>query len=148
MPLATSGGQGNVTSGQIVDGTITNDDINASAAIALSKLDGIVGDPADLLSIEHSSGTTHSLTTDGNQRVFVVAIGNWGSSSTDTPILLNYDGTEKNRVNVRHGDFLDEDPFCVIYTEKPASATKNVTVTASSGTLANVDIFVLKLKVA
>jgi hypothetical protein len=59
MPLASSGGN-LVTSSSIVDGSIVNDDINAAAAIAISKLTGVAakGANSDITSL---SGLTTPL---------------------------------------------------------------------------------------
>lgn len=65
MPLATSGSF-NITSAQINDGTITNDDINASAGIVTTKLNlaqgtGIRGLAEDLLYVKTVTITSAQL---------------------------------------------------------------------------------------
>ena len=51
----------NVTSTDITDGTITNADINASAAIAISKLDGVTSTNTELNLLDGVTATTAEL---------------------------------------------------------------------------------------
>ena len=51
----------NVTSTNITDGTITNADINASAAIAISKLDGVTSTNTELNLLDGVTATTAEL---------------------------------------------------------------------------------------
>ena len=64
MPLAFGGG-GNVGSAQITDGAITNADINAAAAIDISKLSGVAASGAntDITSLSFSNNAIVSLSS-------------------------------------------------------------------------------------
>ena len=53
----------NVTSTEITDGTITNADINASAAIAISKLDGVTATNTELNKLDGYTGDVNDLNT-------------------------------------------------------------------------------------
>ena len=53
----------NVTSDGITDGTITNADINASAAIAISKLDGVTATNTELNKLDGFTGDVNDLNT-------------------------------------------------------------------------------------
>lgn len=149
MPVLQSGGS-LVTTGSIVDGTILNDDISAAAAIEQAKIAGIIGAATDIVSVEITAGTTHSLTTLAGQRVIVIAKGhvllNGGPGSTVT--TLAYNGVSKDTVTAGENSTSSTSyhPFCLLYTEIPGAATQNVTVTGSSYSPSNVKILVIKLK--
>lgn len=100
---------------------------------------------SSLLEVETTAGATHSLTTNGTQKVIVWATGNTNGSSADKVVLLNYNSVEKCRV-ISDGN--GQYPFSLIYTETPGSATQDITVTTSSGSLENVKIVVLKIETA
>ena len=53
----------NVTSTEITDGTITNADINASAAIEISKLDGVTATNTELNKLDGYTGDVNDLNT-------------------------------------------------------------------------------------
>ncbi len=145
MPIFNSGG-GQVGSSQITDGAIVNADVNAAAAIALSKLEGMIGNPGDFLSIETSVGTTHSLTTVAGQKVLVFAKGNVATGGgSNRAVTLAYNGVTKDTVNVLANSSAKES-FCLMYTEIPGAGTQNVTVSIVTDTVENVVIFVVKLK--
>lgn len=145
MKLGSGGGV--VGSAQITDGAIVNADINAAAAIALTKLSGLVGNPGSFISIETTTGTTHSLTTVANQRVFVFAKGNvaTGGGSNRT-VTLAYNSVSKDIAAVLANTSAKES-FALGYSEIPGAGTQNITVTIDADTIENVKIFVVKLMV-
>lgn len=146
MPVLQSGGS-LVTTGSIVDGTILNDDIAAAAAIAQSKIAGMLGNSNDIVSIEVTVGTTHSLTTVAGQKVLVFAKGDiTDGTGTGRTIALQYNAVTKDSVGSNTGGSATRSPFALMYTETPGAATQNVTVSTSGGSLANVVIVVVKLK--
>jgi len=99
----------------IVDGTITNADINASAAIAGSKVDGSFGKVLQVVSREESTWTSSSGTTPvslnlgatitptslNNKLLFLVNINGVYSPSTSMSIKLEIhkDGTLKKFID-------------------------------------------------
>lgn len=108
-----------------------------------------IGNPAPFLSIESTSGSTHSLTTVANQKVLVIAKGNLQGTGDAVAINLKYNGVTKDTVTVRPSSSSHRDAFCLMYTEVPGAATQNITVEEDSvsGTLENVVIIVIKLLV-
>lgn len=106
-----------------------------------------VGNPAPFLSIESTSGATHSLTTVANQKVLVFAKGDYTGSSSDINVVLAYNGVNKDVVTIDPDVSGANTPFCLMYQEIPGAGTQNVTVSVSSGSLNNVVIMVIKLLV-
>lgn len=99
------------------------------------------------ISTETTTGTTHSLSTNGTQRVLVTVKGNTTDDGTGGTVLLNYNAIQKDVVSSKVSN-TQQTPFCLQYTETPASATQNITVTKTGGlTLTNVVITVLKFNV-
>lgn len=149
MAFLTSGGS-LVTSSNIVDGEIINDDIAAAAAIAQAKIAGILDDGNDIVDVEVTVGSTHSLTTVAGQRVVVFAKGsvNINGGPSSTTINLNYNSVLKDTVSAGENSTssTSHHPFSLMYTEIPGAATQNITVTGSSYTPSNVVILVLKLR--
>lgn len=143
------GGAANVGSAEIVDGAIVNADINAAAAIALTKIASLIGNPGGLISIETTTGVTHSLTTVAGQKVLVFVKGDItdGTGLTRT-LTTQYNAVTKDTVLSMGGGGATVNPFAMHYTEIPGAATQNITVAASAGTLSNVVIMVIKLQVA
>ena len=150
MPLYTGGGS-TVTSANIVDGEIINADISAAAAIALSKIATLIGNPGGLISFESTAAVTHSLTTIANQKVIV-----WATASVFQPgaatatMQLQYNSVSKNQITLDPSSNVTNDtwPFALMYTEIPGAGTQNVTIVASAGTLQDANIIVCKLQVA
>jgi hypothetical protein len=147
MAFITSGGA-SVTTSEIVDGTIVNADINAAAAIALTKLSGLIGNPGTFLSVEQTTGATHSLTTVANQRVIVIgkcdgaALGGGVAGMT-----LSYNGVEKDRAGFQADSDNGPDALIAFYSEVPGAGTQNITIgTFGSVTLSNQKILVIKLQ--
>jgi len=96
------------------------------------------------LAVETTTGTTHSLTTDGTQKVIVWVKGEVVGSSTDMTVLLNYDGAQRDTITLRTGTSTWKGAFSLMYTATHSATTKNITVT-SANTLSNVVIIVLKI---
>lgn len=144
MAFLTTGGS-QVNSANIVDDAILNADINASAAIALSKLSGLIGNPGSFISIESTIGTTHSLTTVANQKVFVIAITNTNFGSVQQTVTLAYNGVTKHD-HIDQGASGADHTVVLAYEEIPGAATADITLTAS-GALHETRIFVVKLMV-
>lgn len=147
MAFLTSGGS-QVTSGNIVDGSILDADVNAAAAIALTKLSGLIGNPGTFLSIEYTSGATHSLTTVANQRVLVIGKCDGAALSGGVAgMTLLYNGVEKDRAGFQADSDNGPDALIALYTEVPGAGTQNITIsTFGSVTLSNQKIFVIKLQ--
>jgi hypothetical protein len=116
--------------------------ILAGQAISASDFIGSTG----YVVSEITTGTTHSLTTNGSQKVIVWAKGN--AQVTDgatTTLLLKYNGTTKDTVvqDTTNTAGTTQWPFALMYTETPSAGTYNITV--EGATLNNTVIMVLKL---
>lgn len=104
------------------------------------------------LSIETTTGATHSLTTIAGEKVFVIAKGTCANtaigSTEDITITIKYNSVVKDTVIFNPGNETDTVPFALIYTETPGAATQNITVqhTGNNATLSNIVIIVLKVK--
>lgn len=95
------------------------------------------------VSIEVTSGSTHSLTTTAGQVVVVWAKGDSpGDSGFEATITLKYNGVTKDTVLCRDANNTGV-PFCLIYTETPGAATANITVETDRTALENVKIVVM-----
>ncbi len=81
--VVTTGDTGTVTSAMIADATIVNADINASAAIALSKL---ATSTAGNIIVFNSSGVPTSVATSGD-----VVINDAGATSISAGVIVNAD---------------------------------------------------------
>lgn len=149
MAFLTSGGS-QVTSGNIVDGSILNADVNANAAIAQSKLAGSSNVDGQLISVEAITALPHSLTTDGNTRVLVMVCGKLPviTSPGYSTINLQYNGVTKDTKTLGYsgGNNGQGMGFAMTYTEKPAAATANITITTDDETPTQISGFVLKFK--
>lgn len=98
-----------------------------------------------LVQIVSGTGTTLSLTTIANQKVVVIATGYQNSAGGTIPTLeLKYDGTTKHSVVNERNNI----PFTLMYSETPGAGTKNITVTTTAGTIANVVITAFLLRTA
>lgn len=139
-----TGGGSQVGSAQINDGSIVNADVNAAAAIAQSKLGDNLGDDTDICNVELSYAATHSLTTDANTKVLVIASFRPDGAAGLTTAALKYNGVTKHSASV--GSNSDGQMVTFMYAEKPGAATANITLTTSAGTLLNPCITVLKFK--
>jgi hypothetical protein len=99
------------------------------------------------ITIETTSGVTHSLTTTAGQKVVVWAKGVFNYNNTlSFDIKLNYNGVQKDicTVNISTSGATFGYPFALMYTEIPGAGTQNITVTTSAGSLTNVVIIVMK----
>lgn len=142
MAFLTSGGS-TATSATIVDNEIVNADINSAAAIAQSKIAAQANNNTDIVSIESTSGTTHSLTTVAGQKVTVFAFFQWTGIGSGATLSLAYNAVTKHSMSVT-GDNTWGHSGCLSYSEVPGAATANITVSAPSG--ANCQIIVIKTK--
>lgn len=96
------------------------------------------------LTIETTTGVTHSLTTTAGQKVIVWAKGDYSGSASSDSVVLKYNGVTKDTVAIDGIDASNEsNAFALMYTETPGAGTHNVTVTSGYG-LGNVVIIVLK----
>lgn len=149
MGIFTSGGS-QVTSDNIIDGSIVNADVAAGAAIAQTKLAGSSNGNTDIIAFERTAAATHSLTTVAGQRVLVIATGNLGISSSTTldTVRLKYNGVDQATVEVGEsgGAVNNRDSFCLTYIAQPGAATANITITADTYTPTNCAITVIKIK--
>jgi len=99
---------------------------------------------ANSISVETTTGTTHSLTTTAGQKVIVWAKGFVSGGGGAITTELKYDGTTKDsNAWVSGKDTMG--PFCLMYTETPSAGTRNITVTNSAGSLDSVVIIVMKI---
>lgn len=98
--------------------------------------------------VETTSTTTASVSTNGNEFIIVRAKGSiksTGSAQQTGTVSLNYDGTQKDIVNIANydaGSVYYTFPFYLSYSATPASSTKNITVTSTKSPLTNVVITV------
>lgn len=147
MPSVGSGGS-LVTGANIVDGTVSNADIATNAAIAQSKIAGLIGNPGTLISIEQTVNTTAAVTTLANQAILVIAKGTvTGLATAGSQVTLSYNGVQKDICNYRHPGASDEaDNFCLTALFTPGADTQNLVVAAST-TLTNCVITVIKLQI-
>lgn len=149
MPVITSGGS-LINTQSIVNGTIVNEDINAAAAIALTKLAGLIGNPGDFISIAQTTGTTVDVTLDGNTRILVLAKGDITTTGNETVTYsLRQDTVVKDTVISNASSGGDRVPWSLMYSEVPAADTYTIDVIddAGMGDVANVKIMVIKLRV-
>jgi hypothetical protein len=86
---------GTVTSAMILDGTIVNSDINASAAIATSKLDGTTSTLA--LGTNASAITANSLTISATEISYLDGVASPIQTQITAKPTLSYEGTVVNR---------------------------------------------------
>lgn len=142
MAFLTSGGS-LVTTSEIVDSTIVNADIAAAAAIAQSKIAAQANNNTDIVSVERTVGTTHSLTTVAGQKVTVIASGWHQSAGTDSTLNLKYNGVTKASATFKLGN-TQRCGFCLQYQEVPGAATQNITVADADAN--EVTITVIKTK--
>ena len=125
------------------DGTLAGDsdtEIPSEKAVKTYVDTEVAG--ATSISVETTTGVTHSLTTTAGQVVCVWAKGNQTSTSGVTNIYLNYNAVQKDTVVSRVSSSGDDNPFCLMYTETPGAATQDITVTIDAGTIENVVIMV------
>lgn len=143
MAFLQSGGT-IVGSAQITDGAIVNADINAAAAIAQSKIAGHTNASTDIIRVESTAGTTHSLTTAAGERVIVFASFTPDGAAGIVTVNLKYNSVVKHTMSV--GSNSDNTGMTLQYTEVPGAATANITVDSSAGTIGSCVITVLILK--
>ena len=149
--VLTTGDTGTVTSTMLLDGTILNEDINASAAIAYSKLATLTS--ANIL-VGSSANVATSTAVTGD-----VTISNTGVTAIASDVIVNADvnasaaiagtkiapdfgaqniTTTGNVILNSQGDvrFADSDSSHYIALQAPATVTANVTLTlpAADGT--------------
>jgi hypothetical protein len=103
------------------------------------------GPTATFPTIETTAGATHSLVTDGTDRVVVWAKG-YKTGNNNATITLKYNGVTKDTTVYNNGgdSWYHQTSFALMYTETPSAGTENITVETSAGSLANVVIMVMK----
>lgn len=102
---------------------------------------------AGIITVEKTTGVTHSLTTTASQKVIVAAKGVLIATNTVCTVTLKYGGVTKDTVTVGGtgaGASLNS-AFALMYTETPGASTQNITVETSAGSLSNVVIIVQKI---
>jgi len=121
---------------------VTQSQNDNSTKIATTAYVDLAASP---ITIETTTGTTHSLTTTANQRVIVWAKGRSTDSGSNTDILLNYNGVQKDIVSLGEDGSTSNVifPFSLMYTETPGAATQNITITG--GTVSEAVIIVMKI---
>lgn len=90
------------------------------------------------LSVITANASTLSMTTGASSKVIVWAKGSCNPASGTQTMALNYNAVQKDSVQMAPGGVVT--PFALMYTETPGAGTQNITVTATSGTLATVMI--------
>lgn len=119
-----------------------NEDISSIIAAGAPNATETTRGLSTLPIIETTNGTTHSLNTIAGQKVIVLVKGRI-SASSPSDIKLNYNGIQKDIVNIGVGSYPTS--FSLMYTETPGIATNDITVTSSSATMSNVVIIVIKI---
>jgi len=123
-----------------IETSVLDTDVNLAAdsnsKVATQKavktyVDSSAGDP---ISVETTTGVTHSLTTLAGQTVIV-----WAKGRQAGDTFLKYGGVQKDIFDPVTSD--DFGSFALMYTEVPGAATADITVT-SAGSLADVKIIV------
>lgn len=95
------------------------------------------------VTIETTTGVTHSLTTTVGQVVVVWAKGDLSTVGGATTLTLKYNNVTKDTSVLDASS--DTRGFALMYTETPGAATANITMTTDVGTLTNVVIIVMKI---
>lgn len=97
------------------------------------------------VTIETTTGTTHSLTTTAGQKVVVWAKGYDSHGVGSGTVNLKYNGATKDSVvNGNTSGSTQNVPFALMYTETPGAATQNITVDGGTS-LNSVVIIVMKI---
>lgn len=120
------------------DGTLAS---NSDAKLPSEKAVKTYVDSQFGISVETTTGVTHSLTTTAGQVVCVWVKGECDYSGATTTITLAYNGVTKDSLTTSDLDNSDF-PFALMYTETPGAATADITVTATSAVLSDVKIMV------
>lgn len=127
-------------------GVVTTPAIKLTTGAGASKIltsdadgDATWENNAGAITIETTTGTTHSLTTTAGQKVIVWAKGQTGEAT----ITLKYGGVTKDTVACSDGgdSWHATFPFALQYTETPGAGTADVVVSGGS----NVVIIVMKI---
>lgn len=143
-----SSGGNLVASANIVDGTIVDADVNAAAAIAATKIAGLIGNPGNIISIDIVAAATYSLTTVAGQRVIVwakgVQVGTGGGANAN--VFLKYNGVTKDTAFLGVVNAVTLSAFTLCYSEIPGAATQNVTLTTDYTSISTPVIAVIKLQ--
>jgi hypothetical protein len=128
------------TQAEVNAGTATGS-TGASLVVTADKFASFIG---SFLTIETTTGTTHSLTTTAGEKVIVIAKGDVSGVITANT-FLKYNGVTKDTVNTNGGGNSGaRQSFCLQYTETPGAATQNITVTTDTS-ISNVVIIVMKI---
>lgn len=99
------------------------------------------------ITVETTSGNTHSLTTTAGQRVIVFAKANKTGAITGSAAKLLYNSVLKDTVDFADAGVSENRryPYTLMYTETPGAATANIEITQGTGTPANGKIIVIKI---
>jgi len=98
------------------------------------------------ITIQTTTGVTHSLTTTAGQKVMVWVKGDLSitaAGAQTATVSLKYNTVAKDVVVPYSENVTTRRAFALHYTETPGAATQDITVTTDVGTLANVVILVL-----
>lgn len=97
------------------------------------------------ITIETTTGVTHSLTTVAGEKVIVWVKGILTGSANPT-ITVKYNSVTKDTLAFSGTNSTSAYyPFALQYTETPGADTQNITVATSSGSISNVVIIVMKV---
>lgn len=126
------------------DGTLAS---NSDAKLPSEKAVKTYVDSQALLTVETTTGTTHSLTTTAGQVVMVFVSGNIynGSGVINLTVDLKYNGVTKHSFYKPNLSSPASDGFALQYTETPGAGTHDITVVTDGGTLTAIKIMVLKI---
>ena len=123
--VVTTGDTGTVTSTMLVDGTIVDADINASAAIALSKL---ATSTAGNIIVYNSSGVPTSVTETGD-----VTISDTGVTAIATGVIVNADVSTTAAIDLGKLADISTNAQTASYTLVLADKNKLVEMSVASG---------------
>lgn len=145
MAFLTAGGS-QIGSSNITDGAILNADINASAAIAQSKIAGSGNNNSDIIAVVSGSDAALSVTTVADQRMIVFINGYYTSNGVNGTISGQRGGVSKQTISAG-GDSTEPYPFSLMWLETPGAVTEDISVSPSAqNTITSYNIVVVKLK--
>lgn len=131
----------------IVAAGAPNASTSTKGIVKLNKAPASASEPiamgSNALSIETTTGTTHSLTTTAGQVVVVWVKGTISNNGSNSSVLLKYNSVTKDTITTINTTV--DQSFALMYTEIPGAATADITVTTGFGSLTNVVIIVMKI---
>lgn len=118
---------------------------NSTKLATTAYVDAQIPLVASVLTIETTTGVTHSLTTTASQKVIIWAKGII-TDDANPQLTLKYNGVTKDALSFNGTNSTSAYyPFSMMYTETPGAGTQNIVVGTSGGTLYQVVIIVMKI---